>query len=181
MVQSSSLAVVCAGCPSAGRSLLGWRGEDRIHRVLRLMCVVRLSFAHLDSRGGCAGCAGVPVRGSRGWAGLPSVASWWLLGSCPAGGRRFSESRWRPLGVQSMSVSKLCGSLCSGAPRVRSGQRAGSLGDWLSARSRRISRQVLAGLRGHVCGGRAARAESFQRPRGALRGAARLGGEPSRR
>ena len=51
----------------------------------------------------------------RGWAGLPSVASWRFLGSCPAGGHRFSESHWRPLGVQFMSVSKRFGSLCSGA------------------------------------------------------------------
>ena len=86
--------------------------------------VVRSVHAHLGSRGDCASCAGVPVRGSRGWTGLPSVAFWWFLGSCPAGGHRSSESHWRSLGVQSMSVSKLRGSLCSGAPRVRSGRRA---------------------------------------------------------
>lgn len=86
-------------------------GEDRTRRVLRLVCAARSLRAHLGSRGDCACCAGVPVRGSRGWAGLPSVA----FGELP--GRRPSvsgESLEAP-GVCFMSVGKLCGSLCSGA------------------------------------------------------------------
>ena len=99
----------------AGVSLVGFFG----------WCAAWSLLAHLGSRGGCACCAGVSVRGSRGWAGCLRWLSGGFLGSCPAGGRRFPESRWRPLGVQFMSVSKLCGSLCSGASRVRSGRRAG--------------------------------------------------------
>ena len=53
-----------------------------------------------------------------------------------------------------MSVSKLCGSLCSGAPRVRSGQRAGSLGDQaLSSIASDQSCQMLIGPRSYVYDG----------------------------
>ena len=75
MVRSSSLAVgwravslrgvLCslAGVRIALVGFFGW-------------CAARSLRAHLGSRGGCACCAGVSVRGSPGWAGLPLVAFW---------------------------------------------------------------------------------------------------------
>ena len=79
--------------------------------------------AHLDRRGGCACCAGVSVRGSRGWAGLPSVAFWWFWGAArraAIGFRRVTGGPWGPVYVcgQTMRFPLLW------CPRVRSGQRA---------------------------------------------------------
>ena len=116
--------------------IVGWRavpllpvlcsaggGEDRIHRAARLVCRSVVACAPGQSRGLCLlrGCPGSRVSGMGGAAFGGFLVA---FGSCPAGGHRFPESRWRPLGVCFMSVSKLCGSLCSGAPRVRSGRRA---------------------------------------------------------
>ena len=46
------------------------------------------------------------------------------FGGLPSGRPSVSGESLEAPGVHSMSVSKLCGSLCSGAPRVRSGRRA---------------------------------------------------------
>ena len=115
MVQSLLALSAVRGCPSVGRSLLGWRVVMIVLAGFFGWCAARSLRAHLDRRGGCACCAGVPVRGSPGMGGAAFGGFLVVLGSCPAGGHRFPESHWRPLGAQSMSVSKLCGSLCSGA------------------------------------------------------------------
>ena len=100
MVQSS---LACGGLSLCGAFSARLAGVRIALVGFFAWCTARSLRAHLDRRGGCACCAGVPVRGSRGWAGLPLV----VLGSCPAGGHRFPESRWRPLGVYFMSVGKL--------------------------------------------------------------------------
>ena len=68
----------------------------------------------------------------------------WLLGSCPVGGHRFSESHWRPLGAQFMSVGKLCGSFCSGASRQS--EVGGEQGRWVTG-SRPIASDQPSGAR----------------------------------
>ena len=90
MVQSLLSGV--AGCPSAGRSLLAGRGEDRIHRVIRLMCAARSLRAHLGSRGRLV----LAARASRfadlgdgqGCLWLPSVTSWGAARRAAVGFRR---------------------------------------------------------------------------------------------
>ena len=111
MVQSSSLALSCGGLTLCGSFSARLAGVRIVFVGLLAWCATRSLRAHLGSRGDCACCAGVPVRGSSGMGGLPSV----VFGELP-GGRPsiFGKSLETP-GAQFMSVSKLCGSPCSGA------------------------------------------------------------------
>ena len=74
-------------------------------------CAARSFHAHLDRRGGCACCAGVPVRGSPG----TDRAAFGGFGELPGGRPSVSGESLETPGVQFMSVSKRLGSLCSGA------------------------------------------------------------------
>ena len=99
-------------------------GEDRTRRVLRLMCVVRLLRAHLDSRGRqcrLRGCPGSRIFGMDGAAfGGFLVAFGGLPGGRPSVSGESLETPGGPFYVceQTARFPLL------GCPRVRSGRRA---------------------------------------------------------
>ena len=136
-----------AGCLSAGRSLLAGRGEDRSSGC----CLVRRSVvarAPGQSRGLCLlrGCLGSRISGM---GGLPSVAFGGLPGGRPS---IFGESLEAP-GVQFMSVSKLCGSLCSGPRGSEVGGEQCKQSTCLSPRSLSTSGSLLCRLCQCYCRG----------------------------
>ena len=83
VVHSSSLS--CGGLSLCGSFSARLAGVRIVFIGLLAWCAAWSLHAHLDRRGGCACCAGVPVRGSPGMGGAAFGSFLVVFGELPSG------------------------------------------------------------------------------------------------